>query len=115
MGDVIWIAVYAAVTAIGVAIAVTARSRVWIMAGLAFAVGGLGYGAYWIFSLAGALEPPADSAPADVAIWFAVAGVLSIFTGMTLTLIALGRTGRRRFLVVFAAATLVVGTYEFWT
>jgi hypothetical protein len=113
--DVIWIAVFAALTGTGVAIAVTARTRLWTAAGLAFALGGLGYGTWAVFRLSGVFDPPAYGAAADVATWFGVAGALSIFAGMLVTLVALGQTGRRRFLVVFAAATLAVGMYEFWT
>jgi hypothetical protein len=115
MSTAVWIAAFAALAATGVAIAVRARSQLWIVAGIAFALGGLGYETWYVVCLAGGLDPPADGAAADVAIWFALAGSLSILTGMVLALLALGREGRRRFLVVFAAALLVVGTYEFWT
>jgi hypothetical protein len=50
-----------------------------------------------------------------VAAWLAWVGFISITAAAALTLVAMGRRGRRRFLVVFAAATLVIGTYQFWT
>jgi hypothetical protein len=52
---------------------------------------------------------------ADVAIWSATLGFFSLAGAMLVTLIALGAGGRRRFLLAFAATTLTIGVYQFWT
>ena len=46
MHEVIWIAVFVAVTAIGIGIMVSRRSRVWVAAGIAYVLGGIGYQTY---------------------------------------------------------------------
>jgi hypothetical protein len=115
MEEIAWIVVSIAVAAIGVAVVVRAGSRAWLIAGLAYALGGLGYGVYWGIYLTGAFDPPIAFTAVDVAVWFGVVGFLAIAVAMVATLVAVGRAGRRRFVVVFAAATLAIGTYEFWT
>jgi hypothetical protein len=115
MVDAIWATVFIGVAAIGVALLVARRSRIWSAAGLAYVLGGIGFGTYSAIHLSGAYEPPFDSAALDVAIWFAVIGFFALLSGTFLTLIAIGRRGRQRFLVVFAAATLAIATYQFWT
>jgi hypothetical protein len=115
MIDAIWTTVFIGVAAIGAALLVARRSRIWSAAGLAYVLGGIGFGTYNAIWLVGAFEPPFDSTAVDVAAWFAVPGFFALLAATLLTLIAIGRRGRRRFLVVFAAATLAIATYQFWT
>jgi hypothetical protein len=115
MVDAIWTAVFIGVAGIGAALLVVRRSRMWMAAGLAYVLGGIGYATHSAIHLAGAFEPPFDSAAVDVAVWFGVIGFFALLAGALLTLIAIGRRGRRRFLVAFAAATLAIATYQFWT
>jgi hypothetical protein len=105
-----WTAVFATVAGIGIAIAAGRRSRAWILTGIAYTIGGIGYAMYFIV----VPDPPVGTA-ADIGVWFGIGGFLFLFAATVLTLVAIGRRGRHRFLVLFAAATLVVATYEFWT
>jgi hypothetical protein len=110
MEEVVWTSVFAAVAGIGALIAIRSRSRAWTVAGVAYGLGGLGLAAYEII-----LPYPPVGTATDVAVWAQVLGGPSVFVGMVATLVALGRGGRRRFLVLFAAVTLAVATYQFWT
>ncbi len=115
MGEVIWLAVSVALFAVGISLVLRGTSKSWRMAGVAYAVGAVGLGIHSVFNVTGALDPPLDYPEVDIAVWFGLIGFFSIAAAMLLTLIALGQAGRRRFLIVFAATTLVVGTYQFWT
>jgi hypothetical protein len=115
MGTIIWEALWAVAFFVGIGLASRGTSRSWRIAGAAYVLGGVGFGTYFAIDLTGALDPPVDHPAVDIAAWFAVAGFLSVVVAMPMTLVALGRTGRRRFAALFAAATLAIGTYEFWT
>jgi hypothetical protein len=110
MGEVGWTGVFTAVAVLGVVIAVARRSRTWLSAGIAFALGGIGYAGYYVI----VPYPPVGTA-ADVGVWFGVVGFFFLVAATILTLVAMGPHGRRRFLVILAVATLAVGTYLFWT
>jgi hypothetical protein len=43
-----------------------------------------------------------------------VVGLISLSVGAVLTLVAIGKQGRRQFLATFVTATFAVGLYEFW-
>jgi hypothetical protein len=109
MDEVIWAAVFVAVAGTGIAIALARRSRTWILAGIAFALGGIGIAGYALIP-----DPPLGTA-VDVGGWFALVGFFSLLIATALTLVAIGSRGRRRFVVLLAATSLVVGTYLFWT
>jgi hypothetical protein len=105
-----------ALGAIAVVMIARATSRAWLIAGWAYFVGGVCAGVSWvIFLLTDPFDPPVDFTAAGVATWFGAVGFFAIAVAMAATLVAIGRAGRRRFVVVFAAATLAIGTYEFWT
>jgi hypothetical protein len=111
MEEVVWTAVFVMVACAGTLIAKRARSTAWTVAGIAYAVGGIGLAPYEIL----APEPPSDGTALDIAVGLAMVGWFAIFVGMVATLVALGRGGRRRFLAFFGAVTLAIGTYQFWT
>jgi hypothetical protein len=115
MGDVIWTAPWIAVALIGGLIMVRGKSVSWRLAGVAYALTGIGTGTYVVVTLTSTYEPPFDSSTLEVAVWFALGGFFAGIAAVPLTLIALGRGGRRQFALVFAAATLTIGVYEFWT
>jgi hypothetical protein len=50
----------------------------------------------------------------DIALWGLTLGFFSFAGALLMTLVALRAGGRRRFLMVFAATTLVIGVYQFW-
>jgi len=108
--EAVWIAVFLVVAATGLGIAAGRRSRSWTAAGIAFALGGAGIAFYNAF-----LPDPPVGTMTDVASWAAVLGFLCLVIACIFTLVAVGSGGRRRFLVVLAASTLVVGTYQFWS
>lgn len=115
MEEVIWAVVVTAgcgaVAGTALYIAIRGRSHTWRAAGIAYLVGAAGYMCwYWIVP-----DPPTDGTRLDIATSFGALGFLSILVGMVLTLVAIGQTGRRRFLFYLAAATLTIGTYQFWT
>jgi hypothetical protein len=110
MGEAIWTTVLVGVAVIGVLMVVRGESRAWRVAGVAYGLGGLGFAVGLVL-----MPHPTVGTAADVAAWAEVIGGLLIFAGMLVTLIALGRRGRRTFLVVFGAATLTIATYQFWT
>jgi hypothetical protein len=115
MVDVIWLGVWVAVTASGIAIIAGRWSRTWVAAGIGCVLGGVGFSVAWASSLLGAFDPPAEGNADEVAAWFGGLGFLFLVAAAVLTLIAIGRRGRRRFLIVWAAATLAIATYQFWT
>jgi hypothetical protein len=110
MEEVVWTIVCAGVAAIGALIALARRSRAWTVAGAAFCLGGLALAVGTVV-----MPDPPVGAAADVAAWAEVLGALVILVGMVATLVAIGRAGRRKYLAVFAAATLAIATYQFWT
>jgi hypothetical protein len=110
MEKVLWTAVFVVVAATGIAIAVGHRSRTWTAAGIALALGGTGIAFYDAF-----LPDPPTGTMTDIAGWAAVLGFFCLVIASALILVAIGSSGRRRFLVVLASTTLVVGTYQFWT
>jgi hypothetical protein len=79
------------------------RQRMWILAGTAWVVGGISSVLYLV------------AYPDDGATRFGTVGFFALLCAAPLTLIAIGRRGRRRFVIVFAAATLAIATYQFWT
>jgi hypothetical protein len=113
--DVVWTGVFAGVVGSGIAMVLTRRSWTWIAAGAGYILGGIGLLVYLLITLTGTYEPPFEGTAVDVAVWSAAVGFLVLCLTAALTLIAIGRIGRRRFLVVFTAATLAVTTYHFWT
>ena len=115
MENIFWTAVSAAQAAIGITLVLRGRTRSWRLAGFAYALGGACNFVYSVIYLAGAFDPPIDFTAVDVAVLFGVVGFFATAGAMVATLVAIGRTGRRRFLVVFAASLLTIGTYEFWT
>ena len=110
MEKAVWTAAFVAVAATGIAIVAARRSRTWIAIGILLALGGLGIAFYSAF-----LPDPPVGKSADIAVWADVLGFFCLVGAGALTLIAIGSQGRRRFLVVLAATTLAVGTYQFWT
>jgi hypothetical protein len=84
-------------------------------AGAAYAFGGIGFLVSRILVVLGAFDPPFDDSADEVAAWFGGIGFLMLVAAATLTLLAMGRRGRRPFLVVLAATTLTIATYQFWT
>jgi hypothetical protein len=115
MGNSIWVGAFAAIALIGTTLAIRGSSRSWRVAGGLYAVGGMLFLLYYVVCLAGGYEPPADGAIGDAAEWGYTIGVFAILAATMSTLIALGRPGRRRFVVVFAAATITTAVVLFWT
>ena len=115
MIDAFWCVTWAGVSAVGIGMVVRHRSRTWMAAGVAYTFGGVGFLVSWVLVLMGAFDPPFDGSADEVAAWFGGVGFLVLVAAATLTLIAIGRRGRRRFLAVVAAATLAIATYQFWT
>ena len=115
MIDVVWLAAWVAVTVAGAVIVRTGRSRLWVAAGIAYILGGIGATTYAAAEVTGAIDRPAQGSADDVAVWFAPPGFLALLVATVLTLVAIGPRGRRRFLILFAAGTLAVATYQFWT
>jgi hypothetical protein len=116
MVEIFWIAVWTALAAVGVVVLARGRSRAWLIAGAAYLVSGIGLGVGTaVVAVTDAYGPPIDFTAVDVAVAFWIVGLVAVFAAMVATLVAIGRSGRRRFVIVFAATTLVVGTYEFWT
>jgi hypothetical protein len=110
MEKAVWTVLFVAVAGTGIAIAVAHRSRMWTATGIALALGGAGIAFYIAF-----LPDPAVGTMTDIASWAAVVGFFCLVIAAVLILVAIGSHGRRRFLVVLAAATLGIGTYLFWT
>ena len=106
---------FAVVAGVGIAMMFARGSRVWVAAGLAYAIGGVGFQTYYVIGLTGAFEAPLNNTAANVAVWFAAVGFISLLIAAVLTLVGIGRDGRHRFLIVFAAVTLTTATYMFWT
>ena len=115
MIDVVWLAAWVAVTVAGAAIVRSWWSRVWVAAGIAFMLAGIGCSTYIAVDLTGALDHPAQSSADDVAVWFVRVGSLAVLAAAVLTLIAMGRRSRHRFLIVLAMTTFAVATLQFWT
>jgi hypothetical protein len=115
MSPVVWLAVFGATALVGVALAVRGSSRSWRIAGVAFALGGAAVLPYALICLVQGWDGFYRSSAGDAALTAATVGFVAIFAGLVFTLIALGRLGRRRFLVVFAALTLAIGVLQFWT
>jgi hypothetical protein len=113
--NVIWAVSSAALAVVGVAVMLRGTSRAWLIAGSAYFVGGVGSTVSAAIYLTDPYDPPIDFAAADIAAWAGLVGFLAIAAAMVATLVAVGRAGRRRFVTVFAAMTLTIGTYEFWT
>jgi hypothetical protein len=104
MDNVLWTALFLAVAGSGLAMLVMRRSWMWVLAGTAFVVGGIGCVPY-----------AATEHPGDVALWLLPVGYLSLLAAAPLTLVAMGRRGRHRFLIVFAVATVAFTMQQFWT
>jgi hypothetical protein len=114
MLEVTWIAVFLVVTAVGIAMVVRRRTRIWVAAGIGYGLGGTGFvTSLTIAVLSTAYDRPGTAT--DLAVWFGGLGFMALLAGAILTLIALGRRGRHQFLLVLAVTTLTIATYEFWT
>jgi hypothetical protein len=111
MEEVVWAACFVAIACVGVLMAMRRRSRAWSVAGVAYGLGGLAAAPYLIV----VPDPSVGGTALDLATWSAAIGYLLIFAGMIVTLVAIGRAGRRRFLVLFAGVTLAIATYQYWT
>ena len=115
MSAAVWIAVFGATALVGATLAVRGSSRSWRIAGVAFALGGAAFVPYGVICLTQGWNGFYRSSAGDAAITAATVGLVAIFAALVFTLVALGRSGRRRFLVVFAALTLAIGVVQFWT
>jgi hypothetical protein len=111
----LWLALSVAIALAGVVLVVLGSSRWWRSAGAAFLLAGAALTVYEVIDLVYDQYDVSHGTTGDLAAGALTVAALAILAGMVLTLVALGRAGRRRFLVVFATGILAIGVYEFWS
>jgi hypothetical protein len=106
------LAIVTLVATVGVMIVVLNGSRLWRAIGVGYAVGGAALAPVFILPLPCDGWVCGDSGGPVVGV-LAVCGFVCVLCAAVLTLVALGRHGRRRFAALWLTAALVVGIIGF--